>query len=107
MQAVTMTAKEFASLSVIGDLKELCGENFEKVESKLRLALLSTLTQFRLLKHCDESPYFTWELMEEAANSVPSVVWLGQREVKERLLRCWQLDEDAITHLIQLLAEAI
>ena len=80
MQTVTMTAKEFTSMSLIGDLKELCGENFEKIESKLRLALLSTLTQFRLLKYCD-APYFTWELMKEAANSAPSVVWLEQREV--------------------------
>ncbi|HEY9610621.1 hypothetical protein [Allocoleopsis sp.] len=102
----TLTAKDFTTLSLIGDLKEMCGENFENISSQLKLSILATLTQFQLLKQL-EMPYFTWELMDDAIDSVPSVVWLGHREVKERLAKCWQLEDNAIAQLIQTLAESI
>lgn len=100
----TLTAKEFSNQSVLGDLKEVCGEHFELISPQLRLTVLATLTQFQLLKKL-ELAYFTWEMMEEAADNLPALAWLGHREIKERLLRCWQLDDDAIAHLIQQLAE--
>lgn len=100
----TLTAKDFTTLSLIGDLKELCGENFENIPGAMRLSILATLTQFQLLKQV-EMPYFTWELMDDAIDSVPSVAWLGHREIKKRLAKCWQLEDNAIAHLIQLLAE--
>ena len=105
MQAITtLTAKEFTAMSLIGDLKELCGQQFELVSPQARKTILATLTMFQFLKTL-EMPYFTWELMDEAMSLMPSVAWAFQQEIKERLFKCWQLDDGAIQHLIQRVAE--
>lgn len=99
------TAKEFTTASIVSDLKEVCGDRFEKISPRSRLTILATLTQFQLLRQTQKEMTFYHLLMREAINSVPVVCWLGQQELQARVLRCCRLDGNAIAQLIQLLAE--
>lgn len=98
------TAKEFASSSIVGDLKEMCGDRFELLTPELRSALLVVFSQFQLLKRWKVSGTSHF-LMREAIASVPILCWLERQGLQLEVTRCCSLDDAAITHLIQILAE--
>lgn len=101
----SLSTVDFIRESLLSDLKEACGEYFEKCDRPLKYAILATLSQFQILKGLEHHPI---DAMECAAESVvPSVVWMGHTEIKYRLVNCWKLEDEAIARLIQVLAEAI
>lgn len=100
-----MNAREFSTLSTLQDLKDICGTEFELIGSELRLTMLTALCQFCSLRQAWN--YEPWKLLAQAINSVPAIAWMGNEEVRERLLRCWILDDSAIVYLIQSLAERL
>lgn len=99
-----LTAKEFVSAAIVNDLKEAYGDRFELLSPQLRSVLLACFSQFRLLRQMQVSGS-SWLLMRESVNSVPIVCWLGQEELQARMMECCCLDDGAIAHLIQSLAE--
>ncbi|HEY9598323.1 MAG TPA: hypothetical protein V6D33_11695 [Cyanophyceae cyanobacterium] len=99
-----LTAKKFVSVAIINDLKEAYGDRFELLSSQSRSVLLVCFSQFRLLRQMQVSGS-SWLLMRESVNSVPIVCWLGQEELQARVMECCCLDDSAIAHLIQSLAE--
>lgn len=101
------TAKQYATASVISDLKEVCGDRFQHIPPRLKFTLLATLTQYQLLRQTHATTSLHHFLMEEACNSVPVVCWLGYKEIQERVMRCCRLDAAAIASLIKELAVAL
>lgn len=99
-----LTAKEFTSVSVIDDLKEVCGDRFQLLTPQLRSTLLVAFSQFHMMRQMQMSGS-SWLLMRESVNSAPIVCWLGQEELRVLVIKCCCLDDGAIAHLIQSLAE--
>lgn len=99
-----LTAREFVSVSIIDDLKEVCGDRFELLTPQLRSTLLVVFSQFHMLRQMQVSGS-SWLLMRESVNSAPIACWLGQEELQARVISCCCLDDGAIAHLIQSLAE--
>lgn len=98
------TAREFASTSVIGDLKEMCGDRFQYLTPELKSALLAVFSQFQLLKRWKVSGT-SHLLMREAIASVPILCWLEQQGLQLVVTRCSVLGDAEVTHIIQVLAE--
>lgn len=99
-----LTVKGVVSASVINDLKEVCGDRFELLTPQLRSTLLVVFSQFHMLRQMQASGS-SWLLIRESINSAPIACWLGQEELQARVMGCCCLDDGAIAHLIQLLAD--
>lgn len=101
----SLSAADFIRETLLNDFKEECGEHFEKCNRPLKLAILATLSQFQILRGLG---HHSMDAMECAIDSVvPAVVWMGHSKIKYSLMNCWGLKDEAIAHLIQILAEAI
>lgn len=100
------TAKDYATASLIADLKKICGDRFEYLTPRSRLTVLTTFSQFQLLSRL-ESGDSRRELMIAAIDAVPAVCWTGHEELRFQVARCCQLEEPAITQLIQAIANSL
>lgn len=99
---IVLTAKQHTTVSLLSDLKEVCGDRFQDIPQKVRLAMMTALSHFQLHRAMEPS----WSLGKSVDEVVPVRIWLDYPEVKARLLACYPLDESAIAYIIQILAEA-